>query len=181
MVAQHKSDCLTIPALSGVPEQAMAQLTQLIEPALAQCHKKSPQPICLIGSSLGGYYATWLAERYDCRAVLVNPAVRPYDLLEKFLGKNDNYYTGESYELMAEHIEQLRQLDVTRISKPDRYLLMLQTGDDILDYKLALDKYQGVPSIVEDGGGHEFMGFDRHLETVLAFCGINTLKNIPRI
>ena len=53
---------------------------------------------------------------------------------------------------------------------------MLQTGDDVLDYKLAMEKYSAIPSIVEEGGGHEFMGFDRHLKTVLAFCGINCLK-----
>ena len=181
VASQNKSDCLFIPCLSGVPEQAMAQLTALIESVIAQTTKKIRRPIGLIGSSLGGYYATWLAEQYDCRAVLVNPAVRPYDLLENYLGENVNYYTGERYPLTVEHIEQLRRMDVTKITKPDRYLLMLQTGDDILDYKLAMEKYPGVPSIVEEGGGHEFMGFDRHLETVLAFCGINPLKNIPRI
>lgn len=172
----HGPECLHIPLLSGVPAKAMEQLTSIIEPAMGDGRKKPRQQICLIGSSLGGYYATWLAEQYGCRAVLVNPAVRPYDLLESYLGKNVNYYTDEAYELTREHMEQLRQLEVKRITKPDRYLLMLQTGDEILDYKLAIEKYQAVPSIVEEGGGHEFMGFDRHLETVLAFCGINCLK-----
>ena len=174
--SRHTADCLHIPLLSGVPEKAMAQLTALIEASIADGKKKTRQQICLIGSSLGGYYATWLAEHYGCRAVLVNPAVRPYDLLENNLGNNVNYYTDEKFELTREHIEQLRQLEVEHISKPDRYLLMLQTGDEVLDYKLAIEKYSAVPSIVEEGGGHEFMGFDRHLETVLAFCGINCLK-----
>lgn len=159
-----------------MPEKAIAQLVTLIEPALAIRKQNTSQQICLIGSSLGGYYATWLAEKYDCRAVLVNPAVAPYELLENYLGNNVNFYTGENFELTMEHIEQLRRLDVQKITKPDRYLLMLQTGDEILDYKLAIEKYPAVPSIVEEGGGHEFMGFDRHLETVLAFCGINCLK-----
>lgn len=174
--SRQLADCLHIPLLSGVPEKAMAQLTALIEASIADRKKKTRQQICLIGSSLGGYYATWLAEHYGCRAVLVNPAVRPYDLLENNLGNNINYYTDEKFELTSEHIEQLRKLEVEHISKPDRYLLMLQTGDEVLDYKLAIEKYPAVPSIVEEGGGHEFMGFDRHLETVLAFCGINCLK-----
>jgi uncharacterized protein len=174
--SRHMADCLHIPLLSGVPEKAMAQLSALIEPAITDGKKKTRQQICLIGSSLGGYYATWLAEHYGCRAVLVNPAVRPYDLLENNLGMNVNYYTDEVFELTSEHIEQLRKLEVEHITKPDRYLLMLQTGDEVLDYKLAIEKYPAVPSIVEEGGGHEFMGFDRHLETVLAFCGINCLK-----
>lgn len=172
----HQAECLNIPLLSGVPDKAMAQLVALIEPALNGRHKIAGRQICLIGSSLGGYYATWLAEQYDCRAVLINPAVKPYDLLENYLGNNENFYTGENYELTSEHIAQLRRFEVPRISKPDRYLLMLQTGDEVLDYKLAIEKYPAVPSIVEEGGGHEFFGFDRHLETVLAFCGINCLK-----
>ena len=174
--ALHGPGCLHIPLLSGVPATAIAQLTALIEPVINNGKKKPRQQICLIGSSLGGYYATWLAEQYGCRAVLVNPAVKPYDLLEAYLGKNVNYYTDEEYELTGEHIEQLRQLEIEHITKPDRYLLMLQTGDEVLDYKLAIEKYPAVPSIVEEGGGHEFMCFDRHLETVLAFCGINCLK-----
>ena len=174
--SRHTADHLSIPLLSGVPEKAMAQLVSLIEPAVKDRARHAGRQICLIGSSLGGYYATWLAEHYDCRAVLINPAVRPYDLLEAYLGNNVNFYTGENYELTSEHIEQLRRMEVEHISKPDRYLLMLQTGDDVLDYKLAIEKYPAVPSIVEEGGGHEFIGFDRHLETVLAFCGINCLK-----
>lgn len=174
--SRHRADCLLTPSLSGVPEKAIAQLVALIEPVVTGRMKNISPQVCLIGSSLGGYYATWLAERFDCRAVLVNPAVRPYDLMGNYLGNNVNFHTGENFELTRDHIEQLRQLEVARITKPDRYLLMLQTGDEVLDYKLAIEKYPAVPSIVEEGGGHEFMGFDRHLETVLAFCGINCLK-----
>lgn len=168
---------LLIPELSAVPAKAIAQLKQLIEQSSRSKHIRPGCPVSLIGSSLGGYYATYLAEAYDCRVVLINPVVNPYDLLQESLGPNKNYYTGEEYELTSEHIEQLRAIEVKRITHPDRYLLMLQTGDEILDYTLAMEKYAAVPSIVEEGGGHEFMGFDRHLETVLAFCGINCLKN----
>ncbi|MDH5483745.1 MAG: esterase [Gammaproteobacteria bacterium] len=168
---------LLIPELSAVPAKAIAQLRQLIEQSLRSKNIRSGCPVSLIGSSLGGYYATFLAETYDCRVVLINPVVNPYILLEEALGPNKNYYTGEEYEITAEHIEQLRAIEIETITHPDRYLLMLQTGDEVLDYTLAMEKYAAVPSIVEEGGSHEFMGFDRHLETVLAFCGINCLKN----
>ena len=171
------ADRLLIPELSSVPTTAISQLKQLIEQSSRTRHIRPGCPVSLIGSSLGGYYATWLAETYDCRVVLINPVVNPYDLLEDYLGPNTNYYTHEEYVLTQEHIEQLREIEVEHITHPDRYLLMLQTGDEVLDYTLAMDKYAAVPSIVEEGGGHEFMGFDRHLETVLAFCGINCLKN----
>ncbi len=166
-------DVMEIPALSFDPAVAMQTLENCV-----QKYKRSSsiQPLCFIGSSLGGYYATYLAEKYDSRVVLINPAVRPYELFEDFLGFNRNIYTGEEYTLTMAHIEQLRKYDIPHITKPDRYLLMIQTGDDVLDYKLAIDKYAAVPSIVEEGGGHEFTGFDRHLQTVLAFCGINCLK-----
>jgi len=166
-------DMLEIPALSFDPVIAMDQLIRLVQKY--QQHN-GMRPLCFIGSSLGGYYATWLAEKFDSRVVLINPAVKPYELFEDYLGYNRNIYTGEEYMLTMEHVNQLRKYKVKDISKPDRYLLMVQTGDEVLDYNQALEKYAAVPSIVEEGGGHEFTGFDRHLETVLAFCGINCLK-----
>lgn len=173
----HISDRLHVPFVPADPLRAIDTLKTLVEKQLNERSADRPCPVCLIGSSLGGYYATWLAEQYDCRAVLVNPAVRPYELFEDYLGVNTNLYTGEKYELTRAHIDQLRELEVDHISKPDRYLLLLQTGDEVLDYQQAMEKYAAVPSIVEEGGAHEFMGFDRHLETVLAFCGINCLKS----
>jgi len=166
-------DMLEIPALSFDPVIAMDQLTRLVQKY--QRHN-SMRPLCFIGSSLGGYYATWLAEKFDSRVVLINPAVKPYELFEDYLGHNRNIYTGEEYMLTMEHVNQLKKYKVKEITKPDRYLLMIQTGDEVLDYNQALEKYAAVPSIVEEGGSHAFTGFDRHLETVLAFCGINCLK-----
>ncbi len=166
-------DIIEVPQLPYDPAKAMDNLVEMVRKYQKQ---HSPRPLCFIGSSLGGYYATWLAEKFDCRVVLINPAVRPYELFEDFLGHNRNIYTGEEYILTMDHIEQLKKYEVEHITQPDRYLLMLQTGDEVLDYKLALEKYAAVPTIVEEGGNHEFRDFDRHLETVLAFCGINCLK-----
>lgn len=166
-------DVLEIPAISYDPVVAMDQLLTTVQKY--QKHK-GMRPLCFIGSSLGGYYATWLAEKYDSRVVLINPAVEPYELFEDYLGYNQNIYTGEEFMLTREHVHQLKQFEVKEITNPDRYLLMLQSGDEVLDYKDALEKYAAVPSIVEEGGDHSFAGFDRHLETVLAFCGINCLK-----
>ncbi len=166
-------DVLEVPALPFDPTVAMDQLMHTVHKY--QKHHDM-RPLCFIGSSLGGYYATWLAEKYESRVVLINPAVKPYELFKDFMGYNRNIYTGEEYMLTMDHMTQLKKYEVEEISKPDRYLLMLQTGDEVLDYNLALKKYAAVPSIVEEGGGHEFSEFDRHLETVLAFCGINCLK-----
>jgi len=166
-------DVLEVPALSYDPAVAMQQLLKIVQNY--QSHS-GIRPLCFIGSSLGGYYATWLAEKFESRVVLINPVVKPLELFEEYLGFNRNIYTGEEYSLTLDHVKQLQKYNVKEITKPDRYLLMLQSGDDVLDYNQALEKYAAVPSIVEEGGGHEFSEFDRHLETVLAFCGINCLK-----
>ena len=89
------------PELPHQPAQAMAQLQALIAPYAART-------VTLVGSSLGGYYSTHLVENLGCRAVLVNPAVRPYDLLAPYVGPQKNLYTGDEYVFTAEHVTELR-------------------------------------------------------------------------
>ncbi len=128
----------------------------------------------LIGSSLGGFYATWLAEHFQqqpVRAVLVNPAVRPYDLLDDLLGAQKNIYTGDAYELTSRHIEELKALEVDVVT-PERYFLITRTGDEVLDYRDAVEKYRGARQWVIPGGDHGFGDFEKYLDEALAFCGI---------
>lgn len=149
------------PELSHRPNEAMAQLEALIAP-------HDPRGVTLVGSSLGGFYATSLVERYGARAVLVNPAVRPYELLAGYLGPQKNLYTGEAYELTPQHIDELRALEVESIS-PSRYLLITATGDEVLDYRAGVERYAGCEQIVVPGGDHGFREFAAHLDTVVAF------------
>ena len=157
---------IAIPEIKPVPADAIEQLQQACEEIMQDYQ------LALIGSSLGGFYATWLAEKYNCKAVLVNPAVNPYELLEQYLGEYTNYYTGKTWLLEKKHIEQLRQLAIDTITRPERYLLMLQTGDETLNYRLAQEKYIDCPSIIEQGGDHAFTGFERHFDRILAFCNV---------
>lgn len=162
------AEYIDIPDIPPVPADAI-QLLQRHADAIVEQYDLS-----VAGSSLGGFYATWLAEKYNCPAVLINPAVRPHELLTKYLGENKNYYTDENWVLDQNHIEQFRELYIETVTRPERYLLLLQTGDDTLDYREALDKYRGCPSIVEQGGSHEFSGFERHLDKILSFCNVTT-------
>lgn len=148
------------PALPHRPAAAVALLETLLDrhPGAA-----------LVGSSLGGYYATWLAERHELKAVLVNPAVQPYELLASYLGRQRNLYTGEEYDFTAGHLAELRALEVERVT-PERYLLLLATGDEVLDYRQALARYRGCRQVLVAGGDHAFSAFAEHLDTVLAFC-----------
>jgi predicted esterase YcpF (UPF0227 family) len=148
------------PALPHSPAAAAA--------LLAEIARKHPHTV-LVGSSLGGYYATWLAEQFALSAVLVNPAVRPYDLLEGHVGRQKNFHSGEEYEFTAQHVVELHALEVDAIT-PQRYLLMVETGDEVLDYRLAVQKYRGAQQQVIEGGDHGFSDFAEYVDTVLEFC-----------
>lgn len=122
-----------------------------------------------IGSSMGGYYATWLAEKYNSKAVLINPAVSPWLGREYLLGEQANYHTGVVHHIEQEHLDDLQLFDVADMSEPSRFLVLLQTGDEVLDYRLAQQKYARSHLVVERGGDHGFVGFTKYLPKVFEF------------
>jgi predicted esterase YcpF (UPF0227 family) len=164
MAELRRSGEFLCPELPHSPREAIALLAETIE-----AHE--PRGVSLIGSSLGGYYATCLAERHAVRAVLVNPAVAPYDLLEAALGPQTNLYTGARYELTRTHLDELRALEVERIT-PERYLLIVGTNDEVLDYRVALTRYRDARQIVVEGGDHGLASFERYVDPAIAFCGV---------
>jgi predicted esterase YcpF (UPF0227 family) len=157
---------LIVPVLSFEPAEAIQQAQDAV-------HALQQQPgidqVFVMGSSLGGFYANYLAEKENIKAVLINPAVRPFDLFDKYLGLNEHFYDGQTYLLELKHIEQLKQLEVTQLSKPKALFLLLQTGDETLDYQLATEKYNDCPSWIEPGGTHSFDGFMARLDTIFHF------------
>ena len=128
-------------------------------------------PFCFVGSSLGGFYATYLAEKHRAKAVLINPAIDPHVGLRAYLGRQQNLHTGEPYELTEAHLGAWAKLAVPRIS-PQRYLLLVETGDEVLDYRKALERYAGAQQVVEQGGDHSLQSFPRHLPRILEFAGL---------
>ena len=124
----------------------------------------------LVGSSLGGYYATWLAEQHGLRAVLVNPAVVAPLSLESYVGLQTNLYTNESFEFTPAHIDELRAIDVPAITRPERYWLLAETGDEVLDYRHAVSKYAGAQQTVLPGGDHGFSRWPDYLDAVIHFA-----------
>ena len=157
----ERGDEYYCPALSNSPQEAVAQVEARLQNMTA--------PVTVIGSSLGGFYATYLAEKHGWKAVLVNPAVHVHALLRKALGPQTNWHTGEQWVLTEDHLTELAAMDVARITRPERYLLMVQTGDEVLDYRDAVSYYAGARHIVEPGGDHGFIEFERHLSTILDF------------
>ncbi len=168
LLAEHLSaaglgERLICPALSHIPSVAMAQAGALVANA--------DSPLTLVGSSLGGYYATWLAEQHNLPAVLINPAVLAPLSLTEHLGMQTNLHTGETFEFTAAHIEELRGLEMTQIT-PSRYLLLVETGDEVLDYRQAVERYAGCRQIVLEGGDHSFTRFPEFVPQILEFCGL---------
>lgn len=159
--ANYPADSFACPQLSNYPLQAMAQLETLVANA--------EQPLGLVGSSMGGYYATYLSEKYDLPAVLINPAVRPYDRLREYLGENSNYHTGDTWQFEESHIEEFRQFDVEPLQRPANLWALLQEGDEVLDYRQAVDKYEACRLTVEADGDHSFQGYERYLPEIYQF------------
>ena len=143
----------------------------LAEAAIARARAAGLTPT-VVGSSLGGYYATWLAEHHDLQAVLVNPAVVAPLELGAYVGTQDNMYTGERFEFTRGHIDELRALEVPAVSRPQRYWLLVETGDEVLDYRHAVDKYAGARQTVLEGGDHGFSRWGDYLDAVIAFAGL---------
>lgn len=153
------------PDLNFDPAIAIQQLD-------AHCHDIAPEDLTVIGSSLGGFYAAILAERFDCRAVLLNPSIRPYETLTKYLGPQVNLYTKEKFTFTRQHVDDLRDMAVKKPTRFDRYFLIAETGDEVLDYRIAEDFYIGAKQLIVPGGDHELKSFPAHIEAVLAFAGI---------
>jgi uncharacterized protein len=153
------------PALPHRPGEAIALLERVVADA-------GPRSVTLVGSSLGGFYATWLAEKTGCRAVLVNPAITPHQGLRAYLGPQQNLYTGEPYTLTEDHLAQLAALSLPQPQRIDRYLLIHTTGDELLDWRIAVDHYRGCRQIVIDGSDHGFREFEDYIDCVFDFAGL---------
>jgi predicted esterase YcpF (UPF0227 family) len=155
-----------LPQLPHRPTQAMREVCAWID-----AHAPAGCGLTLVGSSLGGYYATWLAERYGARAALINPALQPYDDLRSFLGRQRNLYSGEEYEVTPAHLDEMRLLHVPAITRPERYFLLVRTGDELLDWRASVTYYAGASQYVLGGGDHGWADFGDELASVLRFAG----------
>lgn len=158
-------DKFACPQLPVSPKAAIALAESLLEPGTT-----------VVGSSLGGYYATWLCEQHPALvrgAVLVNPAVLAHVSLERYLGPQQNLYTGEAFDFTPAHIAEMRAFEVSHPKREDAYWLLAEEGDEILDYREATEKYACARQTVLPGGNHTFSRWHDYLDAVIDFAGLD--------
>ncbi len=151
------------PRLDDEPARAMAALSDVLERLVSQ-----QEQVALIGSSLGGFYAHYLAERLAIPAVLINPAVAPYRLLANFLGEQTNPYTGRTLVLTETHMDELKALE-SPVSQPQLIQLWIESADEVLEPQLALDYFAKCDCRVRPGGDHRYQNFEADCPAMVEF------------
>ena len=170
LLAQHfaaigRADEFVCPKLPASPFAAINLAQQLID------QYRGDRPV-LIGSSLGGYYATYLAELNHCKAVLLNPAVKPPRDLEKYVGMTTAFHSDEPFEFKHAYIDELKQLAIDKVTRPERYFLIAATGDEVLDWREMVAHYPAAQQLVIQGSDHGVSEFAEYLDSVMAFCDV---------
>lgn len=156
------------PQLNVSPRTAIATTCAILDEWLLA--GTLAHEIVIIGSSLGGFYATWLTQRYGCRCVLLNPAITPWQDLPQYLGEQPLWHGGGSITVEPHHMVELNSLAVSTISLPQRYFLIAATGDEVIDYRTMLNHYPGARIKLIQGSDHGLSNFSEYLDEIFAFC-----------
>jgi predicted esterase YcpF (UPF0227 family) len=150
------------PQLLASPKESMDIVTKHIDQSEAD-------RIVIIGSSLGGFYTNYLAEKYQCKGIALNPAVYAARELGPHVGMMTAYDSNEPFDFKAEYIDELRSLQINKITEPNRYLLIAAKGDELLDWKEMVDFYTGAKQLVLEGSDHGIADYADHLPVVIDF------------
>lgn len=161
---------LWVPQLSASPSEVMARLTQELDQRL---ESQSPLSLGFIGSSLGGYYATVLGERYpQSRVLLLNPAVQPYNDLHDQTGKQKVYFSDEEIEFLPAYLNDLKSMEPSTITSQSRYCVVGATGDEVLDFGMMMARYPQAHQLRIEGSDHALSEFDEIWPIARTFMGL---------
>ena len=163
LLKNHYQDKLIASAHSFVPDEAIKNLEENIEIYNIRG---------IIASSIGGFYATYLSQKYNLKTILINPSVQPYKTTKRYLGKNRRQ-DGTKFTWKKKHLSMLEKYKVDQKDlNLDNFFLFLQTGDEVLDYRIAKKFYKGVKMVIEEGGNHRFQGFERFFDDISDFLNL---------
>ncbi|MFF7398567.1 YqiA/YcfP family alpha/beta fold hydrolase [Achromobacter sp. NPDC008082] len=168
MAQRGLADAWACPQLPASPREAIDLAMGIAQRQLAGAD--SPRALTVIGSSLGGFYATWLAEQLGCKAVLLNPAVQAARDLATQVGEHHMYHSNAPFVFLPEYVDELAAIHVPRITQPDRYFLLAATGDEVLDWREMRDRYAGCPQRIVQGSDHGLSDFEQWMPEVLEFA-----------
>ncbi|WP_342068096.1 YqiA/YcfP family alpha/beta fold hydrolase [Achromobacter kerstersii] len=168
MAQRGLADAWACPQLPASPREAIDLAMGIAQRQLAGVD--SPRALTVIGSSLGGFYATWLAEQLGCKAVLLNPAVQAARDLATQVGEHHMYHSNAPFVFLPEYVDELTAIHVPRITQPDRYFLLAATGDEVLDWREMRDRYAGCPQRIVQGSDHGLSDFEQWMPEVLEFA-----------
>jgi uncharacterized protein len=152
------------PQLPPSSAQAMAELMQWVQTGQSQ-----GEPLAVIGSSLGGFYAALVAQSTDCRCALLNPAVFPARDLATYIGRVKNWHDAGDYEFTQQHVDELQTLQSTAFTQPERYMAIISKGDEVLDWREMTARYPAARMLLQEGSDHAISEFDDYADAVLAF------------
>ena len=157
---------ILIPNLENNITDAVEQIDNII---------KKSSPSVLMGSSLGGFYATYFSEKYNLQCVGINPAVIPPAEMSFYLGENENYSTGEKFIVDQLQLDLLNKMgkEIEKIKMPNNFMILLQSGDELLDYKAAISFYKGANLDITFGGNHSFEKFDTYFNKIKLFLSLH--------
>ena len=156
------------PQLPASPREAIDLALGMARDRLSDA--ASPRELTVIGSSLGGFYATWIAEQLGCKAVLLNPAVHAARDLATQVGEHHMYHSGAPFVFLPEYVDELAAIHAPRITQPDRYFLVAATGDEVLDWREMRDRYAGSRQRIVQGSDHGLSDFAEWMPEVLEFA-----------
>jgi predicted esterase YcpF (UPF0227 family) len=161
----------TCPQLPASPRAAAKLAWELAQPIVRAAAGNDPaEALTVIGSSLGGYYTTWLAEQTGCRAVLLNPCVHAARDLSTQIGKHQQYHADAPFVFLPEYIDELHHLWVPQLTRLQRYLLIAAKGDELLDWREMAKRYTGAQQHIIDGSDHGLSDFATLTPMVLDFA-----------
>ena len=149
--------------------QLLASPQESIDMVVKHIDQSKADRIVIIGSSLGGFYANYLAEKYQCKGIALNPAVYAARELEPHVGLMTAYDSDEPFDFKAEYINELRALQVEQITNPKRYFLIAAKGDELLDWKEMSTFYPGAKQLILEGSDHGIANYVDHLPAVIEF------------